>query len=645
MGKEYHVSIGGNDKAEGSVKYPFRTISKAAAVAVAGDKVIVHKGEYREWVKPENGGTSNITRIEYEAAKGEKVVIKGSERIQNWKQTGGGIWKAVIANTLFGDYNPYRESLWGDWFVYPEDNSVHAGDVYLNGISFYEAKSLEDLRNPSVRTEGKNKLLYPGDTGYQWYAQAEEEKTIIYADFKGADPNKELAEINVRKCCFFPEKTGRNYISVRGFEMAHAACPWIPPTAYQQGLLGTNWSKGWIIENNIIHDAKCSGISIGKDDSSGHNLCSAEHRKAGYQYQMEAVFHALQTGWCKEKIGSHIIRNNIIYDCGQNGIVGHMGCAFSKIYDNHIYRIGVKREFFGWEIAGIKFHAAIDVQICHNNIHHCILGTWLDWQAQGTRVSRNLYYANDRDIMFEVTHGPHMVDNNIFASEFNLDNSAQGGAYVHNLFCGAIYRIEVLNRATPYHVPHSTQVAGTTFVYSGDDRVYNNIFVGGSQSDREGAYCGTGGYDDCPATWDEYVAGVTALGLGDLENFEKVQQAVYINQNAYFNGAIPFKGEKEKYVSESKLSAAVFEEDGITWLEMDVAEDFLEFRGQLIDTKVLGRVRITEMPYEDPEGNPIVIDTDYFGEKRDQTLPIGPFTHLKKGKNRIKLWEQRKNEI
>lgn len=193
--------------------------------------------------------------------------------------------------------------------MYPEDESVHAGDVYLNGISFYEAKSLEDLRNPSVRSEGKNKRLYPGDTGYQWYAQAEEEKTIIYADFKGADPNKELVEINVRKCCFFPEKTGRNYISVRGFEMAHAACPWIPPTAYQQGLLGTNWSKGWIIENNIIHDAKCSGISIGKDDSSGHNLCSAEHRKAGYQYQMEAVFHALQTGWCKEKIGSHIIRN------------------------------------------------------------------------------------------------------------------------------------------------------------------------------------------------------------------------------------------------------------------------------------------------------------------------------------------------
>ena len=77
---------------------------------------------------------------------------------------------------------------------------------------------------------------------------------------------------------------------------------------------------------------------------------------------MEAVFRALQIGWSKEKIGSHIIRNNAIYDCGQNGVVGHMGCVFSEITNNHIYNIAVKHEYFGYEIAGIKLHAAIDVQ-------------------------------------------------------------------------------------------------------------------------------------------------------------------------------------------------------------------------------------------------------------------------------------------
>ena len=140
---------------------------------------------------------------------------------------------------------------------------------------------------------------------------------------------------------------------------------------------------------------------------------------------MESVFSAVQKGWSKETIGSHIIRRNRIYDCGQNGIVGHMGCVFSQIYENHIYNIGEKYEFFGYEIAGIKLHAAIDVDIRHNNIHHSTLGLWLDWQAQGTRVSKNLFYKNNRDFMIEVTHGPCIVDHNIFASEYNFDNQAK----------------------------------------------------------------------------------------------------------------------------------------------------------------------------------------------------------------------------
>lgn len=637
MGKVYHVAVNGKDCADGTLQEPFRTISRAAAIVEAGDKVIVHGGEYREWVKPEHGGLNDDVRIVYETAEGEKVVIKGSERIQTWERCDKGVWKAIVPNALFGDYNPYKEPLWGDWFIYPEDGYVHAGDVYLNGKSFFEARTLDEVYNPAIRTDEK-KPWYPEESIYKWHAIVEKERTIIYANFQEWNPNQELVEINVRKCCFFPEKSGRNYITVRGFEMAQAASPWVPPTAYQQGLLGTNWSKGWIIENNRIHDAKCSGISIGKNEIGGHNLCSAKHMKAGYQYQMEAVFHALKSGWSKERIGSHIIRNNEIYDCGQNGIVGHMGCIFSEIHDNHIYRIGIKREFFGWEVAGVKLHAAIDVQVYRNSIHHCVLGVWFDWQAQGIRVSRNLFYANERDAMFEVTHGPHMVDNNVFASDFNLDNSAQGGAYINNLFCGALCRNAVLNRATPYHFPHSTQVAGVTFVYGGDDRFHGNIFGGCMLPDREGCFCGTAGYNGCLTTWDEYTTEVMALGSGDLENFERVPQAVFIRQNVYFYGALAFQGEEEKYVSSKKLPVSIWEDNGTVWLEIDVEDSFYEFSSGVVDSEQLGKVRIVEMPYESPSGYPVILDTDFLGEKRNDNSPAGPFAHLHKGKNRIKIW-------
>lgn len=646
MNKEYHVAVSGYDHADGSAAHPFRTIAKAAAVAMAGDTVIVHEGEYREWVKPANSGTSEISRIVYRAADGEKVAIKGSERIQNWVQTEGTVWKTVLPNSMFGNYNPYQETLGGDWFVYPENHTLHTGDVYLNGKSFYEVMSLEEVKNPKVRKEGYNPpwtkhpelILNPEDTIYQWFTEVDEENTTIYANFQSADPNVELTEINVRKCCFYPVKPGRNYITVQGFEMAQAACPWTPPTADQPGLLGANWSKGWIIENNIIHDAKCSGISIGKEESTGHNFCTRTHRKPGYQYQMEAVFRARQIGWSRETIGSHIIRNNVIYDCGQNGIVGHMGCVFSQIYNNHIYNIAVKHEYFGYEIAGIKLHAAIDVQIHNNNIHNCTLGTWLDWQAQGTRVSKNLYYNNDRDLMVEVTHGPYIVDNNIFASDYNFDNIAQGGAYINNLCCGTMRREDVLDRSTPYHFPHSTEVAGTTVVYSADDRIYQNIFLGGTTTYTQQSLNGTAGYNGCPTSLEEYVDEVLDQGNGDLEVYLLVKQPAYINGNCYLNGATAFEKEERNHQSQFDPLVKIVTEGKETFLELQVEKELLNLKAEIITTEKLGMPRIVEAPYDDPEGNPITFDTDYQENPLGENPIVGPLQGLKEGLNHIKVW-------
>ena len=95
---------------------------------------------------------------------------------------------------------------------------------------------------------------------------------------------------------------------------------------------------------------------------------------------------------------------------------------------NHIHHIATKREFFGQEIGGIKLHAAIDVEIAHNHIHDCTLGIWLDWQTQGTRVTRNVLHDNCRDLFVEVSHGPYVVDHNILASNASIETICEGGA-------------------------------------------------------------------------------------------------------------------------------------------------------------------------------------------------------------------------
>ena len=84
------------------------------------------------------------------------------------------------------------------------------------------------------------------------HAEVGEQETTIWINCAKSNPNEETLEINVRPTVFYPKQTGINYITVRGFTMRHAATNWAPPTSEQVGLIGTNWSKGWIIEDNII---------------------------------------------------------------------------------------------------------------------------------------------------------------------------------------------------------------------------------------------------------------------------------------------------------------------------------------------------------------------------------------------------------
>ena len=642
----YHVALSGSDHSPGTVDAPFRTIQHAAQIAAAGDIVQVHSGTYREWVDPKNSGFSDRQRITYEAAPGEHVVIKGSEIITDWEHVEGTIWKKVLPNSFFGDFNPYAEKIEGDWFRHPQKYSVHSGDVYVNGKSMYEATSLEDLYTALPRTEGFHHypivpeiIPHPEDTVYRWFALVEDHTTTLLCNFQDKNPNKETIEINVRQCCFYPRRTGIHYITVRGFEMAHTACSWAPPTAEQIGMIGPNWSKGWIIENNHLHDAKCCAVSIGKESSTGQNFAYIYGIKSGHRCQIESVFAALQAGWSKENIGSHIIRNNVIHDCGQCGIVGNLGCVFSRIEHNHIYNISVKREFWGHEMAAIKLHAAIDVCISGNLFHDCHLGIWLDWQAQGARVSHNLSHRNDRaDLMIEVTHGPCTVDNNIFLSDFAVVNHAQGTAFVHNLMRGGLLPSKMLARATPYHLPHSTTVRGYVNTYGGDDRILNNIFLGETAPLNEQCANFSNHYDEY-TTPEEYAERLSREGrFRPVRLYVDTPQPVWIDENVYAGFAKPFRAEKAPLTA-SGVTAEIEECNGVWILTLAAGEKLTEKHCEAVTTERLGAPRITEEPYENPDGTPINFREDYFGNiRKDRILP-GPFAVLSPGTNRQIVWK------
>ncbi|MCP4314393.1 MAG: hypothetical protein GY790_24325 [Bacteroidetes bacterium] len=614
--KEYHVSKAGNDKNKGTSESPLLTIQAAADITLPGDVIAIHDGIYRERITPPRGGDSENSRIVYRAAPGEKVEIKGSEIIDNWVRLSGSVWKASVPNELFGDYNPYKDLIHGDWFV---DNGRihHTGEVYLNGKSLWEMELLEKVLHPRPVADSWD----PKGSVFTWYCESDAENTYIYANFQGANPNEELVEINVRPTCFYPSTTGVDFITVRGLHMSQAATQWAPPTAEQVGLIGTNWSKGWIIEDNVIRNSKCSGITLGKygDEFDNTSANSAE----GY---IETVKRALDRGWNKENIGSHTIRNNSISDCGQVGICGSLGGVFCAIENNNIYNIWTKRQFTGPETAGIKIHASIDMLIKGNRVVNTGRGIWLDWMAQGARVTANLCYHNDlQDLYAEVNHGPYLVDNNLFLSLCSVWDMSQGGAYVHNLMAGKL-NMSPHSRVTPFQEPHSTEIAGYHELLAGDYRFINNLFVRGCNVNKKQL-------DPEHKTRLQY--GSEDFGLSAFNGSALPTRA---EGNVYMNEARTFENEANPLELAYNPEVHIEETNAGIFLSINMDKKVSKMKNQVVTSELLGSATISGQGYVNPDDSSITIDTDFLGNKRNQGNPTpGPFEVSGSGIQKIKI--------
>ncbi|MHC1786569.1 MAG: right-handed parallel beta-helix repeat-containing protein [Christensenellales bacterium] len=650
---------------DGSAEHPFKWIRQAAEVAQPGDEVLVAPGIYREEVSPAYAGTKEKP-IVYRSRVPRGAVISGAERFSHWERVSGDVWKLILPNDIFHGHNPYTTLVWGDWLS--PAVPCHTGEVYLNGKSLYEKETLQQVIHPVMDDLSWDREY----TLHTWTAcQGDErDETILYANFQGADPNRECVEINVRPHCFYPAREHVDYITLSGFIITMAATQWAPPTALQEGMIGPHWSKGWIIDNCEVSHAKCAGISLGKYlQQNNENKWSRYKLKDGAQTQRDCALIAQMDGWSKETIGSHRISNCDIHDCGQNGIVGNLGCVFSIIENNHIHHINNKRNLAGAEIGGIKLHAAIDVIIRKNHIHDCTRGIWLDWQAQGTRVTGNLLHDNvltrdyllrpeckgglglGEDLWIEVAHGPTLVDNNLLLSERAVRLSAQGVAFVHNLFAGAITAVGrgVKNgtvtydstRYTPIHRPHATWITGFMSILHGDVRFYNNVFV--QQRVRPGLLkiCRgdeNGEWDDGNLTagtlsfngymkeadWKAAFSGYCGEGAAGTRDKYYMPLPLWTGGNVYFNGALPCDTEEDATVDKEHEITLVLKEDQNGWhLETNMSACLPE--GNMICSDTLGRAFEPEQRFEGPDGEDLVFDIDYYGMKRPERPKAGPF--------------------
>jgi alpha-N-arabinofuranosidase len=596
------VSKSGLDSNTGAKESPLLTINAASKAAMPGDEIVVHEGTYREWVKPERGGIGEDKRITYRAKPGEKVVIKGSERITNWVLLQPGVWMVELPNTFFGDYNPFALTISGGWLEYGKWR--HRGCVYLNGTAYYEVESI-------------NELIATKNT---WQAYTDEKNTTIHANFGEVDPNTALAEINVRESVFMPDKHGLNYITVDGFHITQAASNWTPPKQEtQMGAIGPRMGKSWVIENCEISHAKSTAIVLGS--STGAKYVDIE------------------------TYGAHLIRNNHIHHCGQAGIIGIYGATRSTITGNLIEEINYLREFGGWETAGIKFHHSVDVEISNNlirgvrNLFDCAgFGIWIDFGNQGTRISKNIFYDIDNYcIHLEMNHGPMLVDHNVVVGDtFGVDpklanfsqhkggvnTSTDGVVYAHNLFVDANQAYsEFTTRSSGFFKPHTTIQAGSRDGTHREDKWLNNIFI-------------RRGLDELPFLRYVRVPGASSALKINVEDF-KGAPSMLVDHNLFLEGANRSSfGDAGSVVDSFPAKFKIDSRPTGVTLEFFMNESYSLVESAIVDSERVGVFSTTGQTIADQNGNPIRLDIDFNGKDFEKPI-VGPISNLSQGRNTV----------
>jgi hypothetical protein len=226
---------------------------------------------------------------------------------------------------------------------------------------------------------------------------------------------------------------------------------------------------------------------------------------------------------------------------------------------------------------------------------------------------------------------------------------SQGGAFVNNLVCGTMALVPVVERPTPYHRPHSTQVAGYAAIYGGDDRYIGNVFLGGDPAQAYGpdsrvghaAGHGTAGYNGHPTSLADYIARVGDPSRGDHERFLGVPQPVYIRDNVYAAGANPFEAEQGAVVlGDADVRVTVVDEGDNVYLDTQLPEAFDTARVPMITGRDLARVRFVDAEFEERDGSPAVLDIDLVGSPKtdERAHPGGPLAALGSGVSRTRVW-------
>ena len=173
--KDIHVSTSVATTGQGTETAPYKTIQEAAKVAVAGDRVIIHAGTYRESVTPINSGTASA-RITYMPYNNDIVVIDGSDLVTGWTLYKDNIYRASYKMTLFAENQLYINGKMGHLARWPNVSEASVDDPFFVHTNYSTANSgstatkIIDSKLPSKPVDFYKGCTMWGNFGVKWTA-------------------------------------------------------------------------------------------------------------------------------------------------------------------------------------------------------------------------------------------------------------------------------------------------------------------------------------------------------------------------------------------------------------------------------------------------------------------------------------------
>jgi hypothetical protein len=403
--RTYHVAQkapNASDDNPGTEEQPWFTIGKAAATLQPGERVLVHKGVYREWVKPARGGEEPDRMIAYEAAPGEEVVIKGSDLwTPQWERTrdffipnAPPTYCARLTGDLFEGANVFCLQ---NFPIQPDAQTwrTFPGFELRRGQLFLDGQPLTQVNDYPILVQTENAF---------W---VEENGMTVHVRLAGdKSPEGQTFEITTREQVFAPTARALNYLRVSGFKVFHAGngIPIPPP---QRGALSATAGHHWIIEDCEVGYANTIGVDLGG--------------------QWWTYRGSDRQGW-------HIVRRNHVHHCGVAGICGWHNRPNQSLLveDNLITDNGRLPITHHYETGGIKIHCTVNSLFRRNVFlrNRNSASLWLDGEITNTRITQNLFHDTQDSpfgaIFLEINQGPNLIDNNVIL------NSHTHGLYEHD---------------------------------------------------------------------------------------------------------------------------------------------------------------------------------------------------------------------